>query len=505
MIAGISCSAKVFDKYFAVAMSIWVLALLPILITPWIGDDMAYSIGLRDAVVSEALTNGLDHAIGFMSQGRVAFLHLVMLNFVYAIFKNVYAYKSLLVLINLFPFLAFNKLCKTLGLNSKEFLLMAIILVATVQLRGSTDPYVSFFGMVQCCTGFMLLSINSFLKDKSWSAAIWAALALQFYEVGYVLLPIFFAISVARLFIGQSLKLRTLIASVLVITSYLIASIVLRKLAVTNGGAVEYAYSFVFEPWKIMQTIAMQMAGALPLDYLMLTDRSGNSGVDIKTAKVLWFFLLACVVFFPIYMFFRIKRSERWQDFADRCRPISDRLISNDALLLLFVVGLLLWVLPGAIIAVSPKYQGEGLIRWSQPYLPAYTATYGVSLVLYGVYAWFVRKYSNNKATVARFMPVFFVFVAAVSNLYNWNNAVLLQEAWGKQYPVKDLVWSEAFKHACSGLVYTADKMYWTDRLLSDRKRSMADLPAANLGPNDCILITTDAPRFLSAQAYINQ
>lgn len=505
MITGISRAAKVLDRYLAVAMSIWVFALLPILITPWIGDDMAFSIDFHEALVRDALEKGIDWAIAFSSQGRVAFLHLVMLNFVYAIFKNVYAYKAFLVLINLFPFLAFNKLCKTLGLNSKEFLLMAIILAATVQLRGSTDPYVSFFGMVQCCTGFMLLSINSFLKDKSWSAAIWAALALQFYEVGYVLLPIFLAISVARFFLGQGLKLRALIPSALVILTYLIGSIALRKLAAGNGGAVEYAYSFVFDPWKILQTIAMQIAGAIPLNYLMLTDRSGNSGVDIKTAKALWFFLLAFVVLFPIHIFCRIKRSTRWQAFADRCQPVADRLLSNYALLLMFVVGLLLWALPGAIIAVSPKYQGEGLIRWSQPYLPAYTATYGVSLVLFGVYAWFVSKYSNSKALLARFVPVFFVFVAAVSNLYNWNNAVLLQAAWGKQYPVKDLVWSEAFKHACSGLVYTADQMYWTDRLLSDRKRSMADLPAANLGPNDCILITTDAPRFLSAQAYINQ
>lgn len=505
MITGIFKRAKISDQYLGVAMSIWILALLPILITPWIGDDMAFSIDFHEALVGDALGKGIDWAIAFSSQGRVAFLHLVMLNFVYAIFKNVYAYKVFLVLINLFPFLAFNRLCKTLGLSSKEFLLMAIILAATVQLRGSTDPYVSFFGMVQCCTGFMLLSINSFLKDRSWSAAIWAALALQFYEVGYVLLPIFIAISLARCFLGQGLKLRALIPSALVIMAYLIASIVLRKLAASNGGAVEYAYSFVFEPWKILQTIAMQMAGALPLDYLMLTDRSGNSGVDIKTAKALWFFLLAFVVLFPVYMFFRIKRSQRWQTFADRCRPISDRLLSNDALLLMFVVGLLLWTLPGAIIAVSPKYQGEGLIRWSQPYLPAYTATYGVSLVLYGVYAWFVRKYSNSKAIIARFVPLFFVFVAAVSNLYNWNNAVLLQEAWGKQYPVKDLVWSEAFKQACTGMVYTADKMYWTNRLLNDRKRSIEDLSAANPAPNDCVLIITDAPRFLSAQAYINQ
>jgi hypothetical protein len=488
------------------AVMIWLCALLPILITPWISDDMAFSIAFRDAVVGDALGKGIEWALSFSSQGRVAFLHLVMLNFVYAIFKNVYAYKIFLVLINLFPFFAFNKLCKTLGLNNKEFLLMTIMLAATVQIRGSADPYVSFFGMVQCCTGFMLLSINSFLKDKSWSAALWAALALQFYEVGYVLLPIVVAICITRYFLGQGFKFRNLIPLTLVTVLYLFVSVALRKLAATDGGTVEYAYSMVFQPWKILQTVGMQMAGALPLDYLMLTDRSGNSGVDIKTAKVLWFFLLAFVVLFPVYMFLRLKKSERWQLFADQLAPRKNEGHSVEFLLLILVIGLLLWALPGGIIAVSPKYQGEGVVRWSQPYIPAYTATYGVALVVYGVYAFVVKKVSLGYKNAIRFVPVMFVFIAAVSNFYNWNNAFLLREAWGKQYPIKELVWSDGFKESCAGLVYTSDKMYWTNRLLDARGRNLDALPSANqIGENDCVLIADEPPRYLKAAAYAVQ
>lgn len=494
------------NRSFVGALVIWVCALLPILITPWISDDMAFSIGFHEAAVSQALANGVASAISFSSQGRVAFLHLIMLNFVYAIFMNVYAYKIFLVLINLFPFIAFNKLCKTLGLSSKEFLLMAIFLAATVQIRGSADPYVSFFGMVQCCTGFMLLAINSFLKDESWGAALWAALALQFYEVGYVLLPIVVAICTARYFSGRGFKFRALIPLALVIVVYLLVTIALRKLAASDGGAVEYAYSMVFQPWKILQTVGMQMAGALPLDYLLLTDRSGNSGVDIKTPKALWIFLLAFSVLFPVYMFLKIKKSKGWQLFADRLVPNKDRACSAELLVLILVIGLLLWALPGGVIALSPKYQGEGVVRWSQPYIPAYTATYGVALIFYGLYVALARNHFASKKSLIRFVPVLFVFVACVSNLYNWNNAILLREAWGKQYPIKTLVWSDGFKESCAGLVYTSDKMYWTNRLLNTKGRPLENLPTADLiDAGDCVLIATESPRYLKASAYAAQ
>lgn len=489
--------------WLGAAIAIWIGALLPILVTPWIMDDMAFSIDFHETAVSQAFTQGVDMAIGFTSQGRVAFLHLIMLNFVYAIFKNVYAYKIFLVLINLFPFLAFNKLCKTVGLNSKEFLLMAIFLAATVQIRGSADPYVSFFGMVQCCTGFMFLAINSFLKEKPIIAALWLALALQFYEVGYVLLPIFAAICIARYVMGGSFNLRLLVAPTFVIVVYLTATIIFRHLATSAGAEVQHAYSLIFEPWKILQTVCMQMAGALPLDYLMLTDRSGNSGVDIKTAKVLWFFLLAFVVLFPIYMFFQLRKSERWQLFADRLVPAKESGCPTKLLVLILAIGFLLWALPGAIIAVSPKYQGEEVVRWSQPYLPAYTATYGVALLVYGAYVALLRKSLGSNKNLVRFVPVLFVFVACVSNFYNWNNAFLLREAWGKQYPMKDLIWSAAFKQACTGLVYTSDKMYWTNRLLTTQKRALEELPSDNLiGEGDCVLIATERPHYLKASAY---
>lgn len=494
------------NRSLVAAVGLWLCALLPILITPWISDDMAFSIDLHQATFSQALVNGVDSAIGFSSQGRVAFLHLIMLNFVYAIFKSVYAYKIFLVLINLFPFLAFNKLCKTLGLNSKEFLLMTIFLAATVQIRGSADPYVSFFGMVQCCTGFMLLSINSFLKDKSIVASLWLALALQFYEVGYVVLPILGAVCIVRYLMARVFNWRVLIAPACVVVAYLTATFILRRLLNVSGGDVEYAYSMAFQPWKMLQTIGMQMAGALPLDYLMLTDRSGNSGVDIKTAKALWFFLLAFVVLFPIYIFLRLKKSKMWQLFADRFVLSNDRGYSAELLLLILVIGLLLWALPGGIIAVSPKYQGEGVVRWSQPYIPAYTATYGVALLFYGAYTSLIKSNFAKNKNMIRFVPVLFVFVAGVSNLYNWNNAFLLREAWGKQYPMKNLIWSADFQEACTGLVYTSDKMYWTNRLLNEHGRSLDDLPNLNLiGEDDCVLITTEPPYYLKAAAYAVQ
>lgn len=492
-------------KWLGLAMAVWIFALLSILITPWIGDDMAFSIDLHNTMVGEAFAKGVEMALGFTSQGRVAFLHLIMLNFVYAIFKNVYAYKIFLIVVNLFPFFAFNKLCKTLGVNSKEFLVVAIILAATVQIRGSTDPYVSFFGMVQCCTGFMLLSINSFLKYKPWLSALWLALALQFYEVGYVVLPIFLVICVAWHFMGASFKPRVLIAPTCVVAVYLVASMILRSLAIDNGGEVQYAYSFIFQPYKIVQTIAMQMAGAVPLDYLMLTDRSGNSGVDIKTAKVLWFFLLTFVPLFPIYMFFRLKKSCRWQTVADWLAPSRDRVSSGNMLMLTLIIGFLLWALPGSIIAFSPKYQGEGLIRWSQPYIPAYTATYGVTLFFYGLYIALIRKYLTDNKIWIRFIPLLFVFMACVSNLYNWNNAILLRESWGPQYPMRDLIWSREFKSACTGLVYTSDKMYWTNRLLGQKIRPLDEMTSKKNSTGDCVLIAGDPPRFVLASEFARQ
>jgi len=242
---------------------------------------------------------------------------------------------------------------------------------------------------------------------------------------------------------------------------------------------INAAYTANIDFQKMVDVSAKQAIASIPLNYLFLTDRSGNSGVDIKTNKLVWFALLVCVPLFSVFVYKSLRKikleglsisadSYGWKNTA--------------------TVGLVLWLVPGILISVSPKYQDT--VSWSQPYITNYLSSIGFSMLLFaGIVCFATRKELINKWVSTIFVGLV-AYVAMVTTAYNFYNAALLREAWGGQDFVKSIVWENPEYEACFNKVYSNKWRYWEERLFKDKYTVVeTSLVGMDLPDGDCAVI----------------
>lgn len=435
------------------------LAFAPILITNYIADDMAFAIGFHNSEVGFWDFTSNAFKSWWFESGRITYLAWVAIRFAFGVIQDLLLYKTYLVVCNLVSALAFVYMCGTLGVKRNQLILLVLCFVSVIQIRGSFDPYVSFHGLMPLCSTFVFLSIASYKKKMLIVSLATFIVAGLFYEVGYVVLPVIFFLS----YFSNQRVLGKALADVAPYALVLLLMLLIGVAGKLYGQhaldlPVNAAYTANIDFQKMIDVFAKQAIASIPLNYLFLTDRSGNSGVDIKTNKILWFTLLVCV---PLLSVFVCKSLQKIK--------LDGFSISADSYCLknMATVGLLLWLVPGILISVSPKYQDT--VRWSQPYITNYLSSIGFSMMLFAGIVYIVtRKELINKGISTIFVGLV-AYVSIVTTAYNFYNAALLREAWGGQDFVKSIVWENPNYQACSNKVYSNKWRYWEERLFKDR------------------------------------
>lgn len=456
------------------------LAFAPILMTNYIADDMAFAIGFRNSTVGFWDFTSNTFKSWWLESGRITYLAWVAIRFSFGVIQDLLMYKTYLVVCNLVSALTFVYMCKTLGVKRNQLILLVLCFISVIQIRGSFDPYVSFHGLMPLCSTFVFLSIASYKNRMIIISLATFIVAGLFYEVGYVVLPVIFFLSYFsnQRFLGKALS--DVAPYVLVMLLMLLIGAA-GKIYGQNALdlTINAAYTANIDFQKMVDVSAKQAIASIPLNYLFLTDRSGNSGVDIKTNKILWFALLVCV---PLFCFFVYKYLRKIK--LDGLSISADSYCWKNTA----TVGFVLWLVPGILISVSPKYQDT--VRWSQPYITNYLSSIGFSMLLFAGIVYIATRNELINKWVSRVFVGLVAYVAIVTTAYNFYNAALLREAWGAQDFVKSIVWENPKYEACTNKVYSNKWRYWEERLFKDRYAVVeTSLVGMDLLDGECALI----------------
>lgn len=455
----------------------------PIWLTNYIGDDMAYSIMLHTNTLSIWDYTLAEFNGWWMQTGRITYLAWLAIRIMFGAVDNLFAYKTYLVLANIFAFFSVLILAFCSGISKPQISYLALCVACTVQIRGSSDPYTTFHGLMPLCTGFITLSIACYLVGRRLLAAVFYIVSLLLYEVSYILLPIVIMLSIYR----NGFKFRELFKDV---WPYLIITAI--TLIISFGGkyyGINYlnisphkSYEFQLEWIGIAYVSLKQVVGSIPLSYMYLTDRSGNSGIDIHTNKVLWIILLTFVPLIPIIVY----NTKFWDTISRYVDFDLTRHTNNSAINKLLLVGTIYAVLPGMLIALSAKYQG--LVKWSEPYITSYISAIGVSIIIQCCIYFACKAYETSKKKLLTLIVLLVPYISVISLGYNYYNAYLLGKAWNPQEIIKSFVWNDPMYETCN-LIYSDKWTYWEEKLFNknyhvDENRTVKQ----ELKPGECFV-----------------
>jgi hypothetical protein len=303
--------------------------------------------------------------------------------------------------------------------RSRNFaLLTSLLFVATLQIRLFYDPVAGIVVHMQIAVGLCLLSLIFFCDylDSNKALALglstfWYAAAGLTYETSYLYIVVMAVIAFARRRSTagalQSLLPILAVFAVLVAKDLYFRSIV-KLASVSLITPNEYVIST--QPIRILKTLFIQTIGAIPLEYVYFDPRHyllPLHNLLQQPSGLAW--LTGIVAFIATLVVLR--------SIAKTGKPIG-----TVPWRLLTIVGLLLMIVPGIPIALSPRWQLE--VIPGMAYLPVYNAGFG-SAILLAVIVWYAfgRFFANPRAVF-----VFaFVYAGVLFTIFQSNALTLRQ------------------------------------------------------------------------------
>jgi len=263
------------------------------------------------------------------------------------------------IIVNVATFAVF---AAALGKSRQLGTLAALIALVTFEIRNWYDGMIAYFIVVPVALELALLSAYFMLRwleapdRKRYLAGSLLACALGFltYELTYALALVNLYLCLRRsrdrktLFVGFG-------STLALIAGFVIFDLALRAAAHMSGQG-EFSISPQPGPWA--RAAFFQAIGALPLDYA--ASRLIWPGLVISSAVSVYVAIIVLVLA-PIVV----------------RRVISSR---PNQILDLLVVGVLFWIPPAVMLALSPRWQAE--LGPGLAYIAVYIEYYGVALVL---------------------------------------------------------------------------------------------------------------------------
>ena len=352
------------------------LVLSPMLATGYLADDVVSSLlpGMMRATGEGFAARTLGAIRHSIEGGRFYPLVWIEYTAAFTILRDVVAYKAAILAGVLLDLALLIALVRRLGGGTGLASLAAIATSGLFQFRVFFDPILSFHGLLQVVTAGVLLSLIALLaaldgKGRGWlvvSVGLYLGCLLT-YEVTYPLFLLHAALIWGRR-PGYRERIVTILPFALLAFACAGASALVRMRYPTDA----YIHDVDLGPGSVALALAKQCSAALPLSAFVADPSGIFHDVRDPSAIVRWLgrgdvVLVALLAGSGAIAALRRARSE----IADR-RP--------GTRVLLATLGLALAVLPGALIAVSGRYQGE--IGWGQGYLPVYMQCFGAGLLI---------------------------------------------------------------------------------------------------------------------------
>lgn len=293
--------------------------------------------------------------------------------YIFYIFDTVYSYKLFLLSITIVGIGTFSYLIYLLSKDKYLSFLFLFLTPIFFQYRFYHDPMLSFHGLMQILFLHITLSLiflTKYLQDSLrhnyYISIFFFFLALITYEITYIFILLFIPIILSDIKLKNNWKkIFYLSIPYIVILCFLtLLTLYFRSHAAAPSGAYVPNWNLL----TVLKTYFNQTLSVLPTSYSIATG-------DISSFfHFITFGDIAIVFFFMLLYIYSISFKKQ-------------RVLNKNLLFL----GVLLIVLPGVLISLSPKYQSE--IQFGIAYLPVYIQSFGASLLL----ALFIKKSSSIK------------------------------------------------------------------------------------------------------------
>jgi hypothetical protein len=261
------------------------------------------------------------------------------------------------------------------------------------------DPFISYNLLMPIFTLMFLGAVILFERyldnGSKWhglSALVLYVLMLCTYEVAYALILVF----VVQILRHHPRTRRTWIHLAILIMAMVSFQVWLRR---QSDEVIYQGLAINLNPMAVARTFVLQAFSSIPLSQqfgsmiLKVIKHSNDVGVESALMLVFFTFLTGGSTFILLKFF-----KNRSREYA------------------LLLLGLILWLSPALVIAVSAKYQSE--LRWGIGYLPRYLSSFGLVLVIMGM----MRRFITSRiglVTIAAMTMLTFAF--NVRNIRNLN------------------------------------------------------------------------------------
>lgn len=355
---------------FLLAIIMNTINFLPVLDSPYLGDDSWCESSIRGAV-QLSRTTLLDMCWNaekdFIRSGR--WYPLVIYYYPAFYYLNQYLYKATVVVLIIANVVAFGYFVRLITLSNSAALIASMLPPLFFQLRTYHDPILSYYFLMQLEFLLLLASLVFLVwylrgsKRLFWLLSLVSyTLCLLTYEASYTFWIMH--ISVAYLHFGKEAPGKIARVSLPFFLAALINVGITLFIRAKFGTHYE-GINLSLNPGDWLVTFLKQVFSAVPLSY-SLTHGFGHSleyaknysSKDVIGLCAFWA-VLWCVV---SYYVFGEERAVK----ARTARP-------------LILLGLGLWILPAAIVPFSAKYQRE--LTWGLGYLPVYISCFGAMML----------------------------------------------------------------------------------------------------------------------------
>jgi hypothetical protein len=361
-----------------------VLALAPALGCGYTGDDVLNSLmpGYLAETGHSAWTQLRDEVHVWAAHGRfypLAFYYILLFTAV----RSLWAYRLLQLAVAVLNLLLFARLVAAWTGSQRLGLLAAVLPSALVQLRIGPDPVLGFHCLPQVVFASLagsLLCLDSYLRTRRrWlfaGSVLCYLLGLLTYDITY---PFFLLHAALIWFRGAgratlAVRAKQLAPFALLSTTFIVLCVALRVaygVGLSGNGPPNpdvYAQPPAMRGWPT--ALAKQTVSAVPLSYLALfLAQRGLVTVGELLAQCSAGVVLSALGGMALVRFLLRKPEEAEATAGSGLGPRA-----------LLVLGGLMTVLPGVLMALAPKYQRE--LEWGIGYIPVYVSSFGVATVL---------------------------------------------------------------------------------------------------------------------------
>lgn len=294
--------------------------------------------------------------------------------------------------------------------NSNWFGLLGLLLIPVfIQFRSYHDPVLSYNLLLQDTLIILSVSLyffyqfiqtgNRFKYMLIVSIVLYLILLLT-YEISIVYVFLFLVLAFSKMNIKSAIRYS--VPYILCVVGIICLTFIWRWYFVEIEGQVvlqDYQIHFVLE--DTIRTWIVQIGSGFPLSYAYFTDRGAINNVLSKIT------ISDVVAFAGYYFVFKI---------------IINKLGHVENKLTILILSVLLIILPGSLISLSSKYQGE--IRPGIGYLPVFHQYFGGSLLISIVVLWIGERMQKirmgNYVNIAIAVLLAFLFVLNMKlNTYN--------------------------------------------------------------------------------------